>query len=81
MGNYTKVRYTRSETQEGINCRVSFTRIETGKTIKITAEQAATLNAGKLTCAGNINFEYLLAEGEADPADIILKPAKSGPGG
>ena len=79
--NFVKVRYTRTETQEGVNRRVSFTRIETGKTIQLEPEQAATLNAGKLTCAGNVNFEYLLAEGEADVADIILKPAQSGPGG
>ena len=52
---------------------VSFERIRVVKeNVCLTVAQAATLNAGKTTYAGNIEFTLLLKEGEADPAPQVL---------
>ncbi|MBI3139496.1 MAG: hypothetical protein HYZ15_13040 [Sphingobacteriales bacterium] len=80
---YNKVKFARQETpQEDGTTIVSFSRTgEAVKAVNLTAEQVAALNAGRLTNPGNLVFEYYLAEGEEDPADIILRTTSSGGGG
>ena len=74
---FTEVEFKRIVTRDPDDDQkitVSFERIRVVKeNVCLTVAQAAILNAGKTTYAGNIEFTLLLKEGEADPAPQVLE--------
>ncbi|MBI5371377.1 MAG: hypothetical protein HZA79_05035 [Sphingobacteriales bacterium] len=80
---YEKRKYRRliTEGPEPGQKTVSFELLALVHIVRITPQEAAILNAGRLESNGNTFFEYLVPEGGEDPQPFILTTANAGPGG